>query len=285
MKRVVLSNHHSILTLLLAALCCLLILPGTAAADDWPAWRGPDRNGISKETGWLAKWPAEGPKKLWEARVGIGFSSFSVSKGRLYTMGNVQEKDNVYCLDAETGKEIWKHEYACSSKDGNGYLGTRCTPTVDGNRVYTLSRNGHFFCLDAETGTVIWSKDFVKDFGGQVPQWGFAGSPWIEKDWVVTEVSGPGASVVAFNKMTGEVVWKNGDDPAGYASIIAYDVGGERCFPQFSKANLIGRRMKDGSEIWRKPWKTSYGVNAATPIIIGDEMFVSSGLRFRLRSL
>ena len=215
-----------------------------------------------------------------EAPVGVGLSSFSVSKARLYTMGNVQEMDTVFCYDAETGKPIWKYEYACASKDPNGYHGTRCTPTVDGNRVYTVSRHGHLHCLDAETGKVIWSKDFAKDFGGKEPTWGFAGSPWIEKDWVLSEVSGPGASVVAFNKATGEVVWKNGDDGAGYASIIACDNAGERCFIQFSKDQAIGRRMKDGSEIWRVPWKTSYGVNAATPIIQGDEVFLSSGYGF-----
>ncbi len=249
-------------------------------AEDWPAWRGPNRDGISKETGWLTQWPADGLKKLWEAKIGTGFSSFSVSKGKLYTMGNVQEMDNVFCFDAATGKQLWKHEYVCPSKDPNGYIGTRMTPTIDGNRVYTVSRQGHVFCLDADSGKVIWSKEFKKDFGGVVPQWGFAGSPWIEKDWVLMETGGKGASVVALNKMTGEVVWKNGDDGAGYASIIAYDLGGERCFAQFSTDQIIGRRMKDGSEIWRQSWKTSYGVNAATPIIIGDEMFISSGYNF-----
>jgi outer membrane protein assembly factor BamB len=248
-----------------------------ARADDWPQWRGPDRNGISKETGWLEAWPAEGPKKLWEANVGIGFSSFSVFKGRLYTMGNVAEQDNVLCFDAETGQLKWKHEYACSSRDPNGYHGTRCTPTVDGNNVYTLSRQGHFFCLDAATGQVVWSKDFKKEFGGQWPQWGFAGSPLIEKDWVLSEAGGNAASVVAFNKRTGEVAWKAGSDGAGYASLIAFDLGGERCFLQFSKDQLIGRKMKNGAEMWRLPWKTSYGVNATTPIIQGDEIFISTG--------
>jgi outer membrane protein assembly factor BamB len=258
----------------LASIACLTI---TARADDWPQWRGPNRDGISKETGWLVKWPAEGPAKLWEASIGIGYSSFSVSKGRVYTMGNVAEKDNVYCLDAETGKLKWKYEYPCESRDPNGYHGTRCTPTVDGDYVYTLSRQGHFFCLDTATGQPVWAKDFKKDFGGKPPQWGFAGSPLIEKNWVLSEAGGPGASVVAFIKTTGELVWKNGSDGAGYGSLFAYDNGGERCFAQFPKDNLVGRRMKNGSEMWRLPWKTSYGVNATTPIIQGDEMFISTG--------
>ena len=258
-------------------LAVVLFCARLAKADDWPQWRGPERNGISKETGWLSQWPAEGLKKMWEVNVGVGYSTMSVSQGRVYTMGNVEDTDRVSCFDAESGKPLWKHEYPCLAKDPNGYHGTRCTPTVDGNRVYTLSRHGNFFCLDAESGKVIWSKDFKKDFDGATPKWGFSGSPLIEKGWVLTEVSGNGASVVAFDKLTGAVVWKNGDDRAGYSSLIAFDHGGEHCFAQFSTDHIIGRRMKDGSELWRLLWKTDYGVNAATPIIANDEMFLSSG--------
>ncbi len=249
-------------------------------ADDWPQWRGPNRDGISKETGWLSQWPPEGPKKMWQVKVGIGYSSMSASKGRIFTMGNVQDTDAVSAFDAETGKPLWKHEYPCPAKDPNGFLGTRCTPTVDGDRVYSVSRQGDFFCLDAVSGKVIWSKDLRKDLGGIVPKWGFSGSPLIEKDWVLIEVGGNGASVVAFNKANGAVVWKNGDDRAGYASLIAFDSAGERCLAQFSADHIIGRRMKDGAELWRLPWKTDYAVNAATPIVQGDEMFISSGYNF-----
>ena len=274
-------NSQRSFILLGAGLAVGLISTLPLRAEDWPQWRGPSRTGISRETGWVAQWPANGPKKLWEGFVGVGYASVAVSQGRLYTMGNVQEKDYVYCLDAETGKPLWNYGYDCSSKDPNKYFGTRCTPTLDGNRAYTLSRQGHFFCLDAQSGRVLWSKDFKKDFGGEVPTWGFAGSPWIEQDWVLTETGSPsGASVVALDKITGAVVWKNGNDPAGYASIIAFDLAGERCFIQFSKDHVIGRRMKDGAELWRTPWATSYGVNAATPIILGDQVFMSSGYGF-----
>lgn len=247
-----------------------------ARAEDWPQWRGPHRDGISKESGWVATWPAEGPKKLWEGNVGIGYSSVAVAGGQLYTMGNVAEMDNVYCFDAENGKPKWKHEYPCTSKDPNGYLGTRCTPTVEGGLVYTVSRQGNFFCLNASDGSVKWSKDFKKDFGGESPRWGYAGSPLIEKDWVLAEVSGK-ASVMAFNKKTGAMVWQAGAEPAGYGSLLAVDLGPERCLLQFSSDQLICRKMKDGSELWRTQWKTSYGVNATTPIVQGDQVFVSTG--------
>lgn len=258
----------------LASTLCLQL---AAHADDWPRWRGPKLDAISTETGWLQKWPAGGPAKLWDGACGVGYSSFAVANGRVYTMGNVQEQDTIFCFDAETGQQKWKYEYPCPAKDPNGYHGTRCTPTIEGDRVYTVSRHGHFYCLDNATGAVKWSKDFKKDFGGVVPQWGFAGSPLIEKNWVLVEPGGPGTSVVALDKMTGEVVWKNGTDGAGYSSLIAFDLAGERCFAQFSKDHIIARRMKDGSELWRHLWKTSYGVNATTPIIQGDEMFISSG--------
>jgi outer membrane protein assembly factor BamB len=235
---------------------------------------------MSKETGWNANWPSGGLKPLWEGKVGVGYSSVSVAKGKLYTMGNIENEDHVFCFDAETGKPVWDHKYICSPKDPNGYHGTRVTPTINDGRAYTLSRNGHFFCLDADSGQVIWSKDFVKEFGAKIPQWGLAGSPLIEKDWVLTEVSGKDASVAAFDRKTGNLIWKNGSDVAGYASIIAFDLEGERCFVQFAENAVILRKMKDGAELWRAPWKTSYGVNAATPIIEGKDMFLSSGYGF-----
>ena len=267
---------YSTATWLTLGLISVLLFAPASQANDWPQWRGPERDGVSRETGWLTSWPESGPKKLWEQNIGIGYSSFSVSNGRLYTMGNVSEMDNIYCFDSETGKLEWKHEYPCPSKDPNGYHGTRCTPTVDANRVYAVSRQGNFFCLDASSGKVNWSKDFKTDFDGKVPVWGFAGSPLIEKDWVLAEVSGK-ASVVAFNKLTGQVVWQAGTDPAGYGSLVAFDLDGQRCFLQFSGDHLICRKMKDGSEMWRFLWKTSYGVNATTPIVQGDEVFVSTG--------
>ncbi len=245
--------------------------------DDWPRWRGPDGNGISQETGWQSQWPDNGPRRIWEAKVGVGYSSYSVSQGRLYTMGNNHDVDSVYCLDAETGKTIWEHQYPCIAKDPNGYHGTRATPTVDGNRVYTVSRAGNMFCLDARDGKVVWSKNFPKDYGAKVPHWGYAGSPLIEKNWVLVEVGAPGAAVVAFDKATGKEIWKNGDDEAGYASLVAFAHAGQRCLVEFSKDSLIGRKMADGAELWRHKWKTSYGVNAATPIVQGNKVFISSG--------
>lgn len=272
---------------LLVGTFATFLLASSSPAEDWPQWRGANRDGISKEKGWKANWPATGPRKLWTKPVGVGYSSMAVADGRVYTMGNVENKDVVSCFNAETGELEWKHEYACAAKDPNGYHGTRGTPTVDGDRVYTLSRHGHLFCLDAKTGKVKWEKNLISDLGGKAIQhsgtregWGYAASPLVEKDLLLVEPGGDGASVVALDKNTGKVVWKNGKDVAGYASFVAFDLDGERCFTHFAADHFVLRKMKDGSELWRHPWKTSYGVNAATPIVHDNKIFLSSGYSF-----
>jgi outer membrane protein assembly factor BamB len=273
-------RHQSRARRSLVWLSSLAVLAGsllTVTALDWPQWRGPNRDGISQESGWLTAWPAAGPKKVWSGKVGVGYSTVSVSNGRLYTMGNNADVDAVYCLDANTGAEIWKHTYACPAKDPNGYHGTRCTPTVDGKLVYTVSRAGHLFCLDAGSGKVVWSKEFAKDFGAQAPKWGFSGSPLVEGDRLIVEPGGPQAAVVALDKTTGKLLWQTPGDPAGYSSPMPYTADGQRCVAILNAKGVVGYRINDGKELWRHPWVTSYDVNAATPIIDGDKVFLSSG--------
>jgi len=261
----------------LAAFLLASIAADQALAGDWPQWRGPKMDGISEETGWLSTWPDKGPKTLWKANVGVGYSTVSISNGRLYTMGNTADVDAVSCLDAATGAAIWKHTYPCPAKDPNRYNGTRSTPTVDGKHVYTISRVGHVFCLETAGGKVVWSKDFKADFGGKAPTWGYASSALIEGDLLIVEPGGKGASAAALDKTTGKVVWQAGDDPASYASPMPFDLNGERCVAFFNVFGLVGRRLKDGQELWRHPWKTSWDINPTTPIIEGNRVFISSG--------
>src|ERR1017187_4087987 len=141
-----------------AVLALMALGPFAAHGGDWPRWRGPDLNGISTEKGWQAKWPAEGPKQLWKASVGTGFSSFSVSGGRVYTRGNSTNNDWVFCLDANTGQKVWGHSYPGLLDPKNFEGGPCATPTVADEEVYTFSRKGDLFCLDTAKGTVIWSK-------------------------------------------------------------------------------------------------------------------------------
>ncbi len=246
-------------------------------AADWPRWRGSNFDGISPESIPSGAWGVEGPKQLWKAKVGTGWSSLSVAGGRVFTMGNTDEADSIYAFDAISGAELWKHSYPCASKDPNGYPGTRCTPTVDGDRVYSVSRQGHLFCLEAKSGKVIWSKNFVTDFKAQIPTWGFAGSPLVEDNLLIVETAGSSTAVIAFNKLNGEVIWKNGNEGAGYGSPVPQTLDGVRTVLVFNPAGLTSRRVSDGKMLWHFPWSTSYDVNAATPLVIGDKVFISSG--------
>lgn len=264
--------------LLAANLICAVILAfncftSTSSAADWASYGGPDRNWISKETGWMSKWPEEGPKTLWEQEVGIGFSSFTVAQGRAYTMGWADEKDTVYCFDAETGKVIWTHSYTAPLLDKYYEGGPGGTPTVDGDRVYTLSKVGNFFCLDAATGKVIWSKDLTQELGAKPPEWAFSGSVLIEGDWAIIEVG----VIAAFDKVKGDLIWKTEDYKAGYSSPIAADLEGTRCLATFPEYGLVISEMKTGKELAKYRWETRYGVNAATPLHVGNRFFISSG--------
>jgi outer membrane protein assembly factor BamB len=243
---------------------------------DWPRWRGPDLNGISQETGWSTAWPKEGPKQLWKADVGMGFSSISVSQGRAYTMGNKNDQDTVYCMDAVTGKEIWKHTFK-EPLDPHYYEGgTSGTPTVDGNTVFTLSRKGNLFSFNAINGEVQWSKNIAKEFGLEIPEWGFAGSPFVEGNLLVLNA---GTQGIALDKKTGKVAWNTGKSASGYSTPVLMDARGRRAVVLFGGQHIAAVELDNGKEIWTFPWKTSYDVNAADPIIAGEKMFVSSGYR------
>jgi outer membrane protein assembly factor BamB len=257
---------------------CLLLLgflaSGPALADDWPCWRGPRHDGISREGGWLDEWPKDGPKVLWKAEVGTGFSSVSVANGRLCTMGNRDNTDTVYCFDAVSGKKLWSHSYPAALEDKLFEGGPTSTPTIDNGRVYTLSRWGDLFCFDAADGKIVWSKNIQKDTKLRVPGWGYAGSPLIHDDMLVLNIGEAGA---ALEKQTGKVVWASADKDAGYSSPIPFQRGGA-WFAVFSSDDAYTAvNLKTGKPAWSVRWLTRYGLNAAEPILAGEQVFLSSG--------
>jgi len=237
---------------------------------DWHQWRGPDGNGISTEKGWLSVWSEGEPKQLWKISVGNGYSSVTVSDGRIYTMGNAAGTDTVYCLDANTGDEIWKYSYACKTGD---YKGTRATPTIDGKYVYTLSREGHLFCFNATSGRIKWSKNLKRELNVKSPKWGFACSPLILNNLLIVDVG----ITVAFNKTTGRLAWKSKDYGAAYSSPFAFNLGNHSALAVFPAFGLVILNAKNGQELRRYPWETKYGVNAVTPIVSDGKAFISSG--------
>ena len=256
-----------------ASIALSFLIALSANASDWPHWRGPDYNGISKETGWSANWTSA-PKQLWKAKVGTGFASVSVSQGRAYTTGNASDQDTVFCFDATTGAEIWKHSYAAKLDPKYYEGGPSATPTVDGDHVFTVGKRGMVHCLDAAKGTVIWSKNVAEELKASMPDWGFAGSVFIEGDLAILNIGSAGAGL---DKKTGKVLWSSGTEVSGYSTPVPFDSGSERAVMMAIKQNVVAVKIKDGKEVWRFPWKTQYDVNAADPILFGSKVFISSG--------
>ena len=243
-------------------------------ASDWPHWRGPARNGTTTETGWRDHWSAEGPRVAWKAKIGLGFSSFAVAGGRLVTMGHADEKDTVLCCDAVTGKERWRHSYPAALGDKYFDGGTTGSPTIDGDRVYTLSRWGDAFCFEVATGRILWSQNVKKDTGIRVPDWGFTGAPLVIGDLLVLNIGDGG---VALEKSTGKVVWKSADDRAGYSTPFPVQRGAATQVLLSNGTSYLAIDPRTGREAWRFRWATQYGVNAADPIVDGDRVFISTG--------
>jgi outer membrane protein assembly factor BamB len=239
------------------------------SASDWPQWRGLNRDGKSSEE---IKWPEGEPKVLWKAAVGTGFSSVSVSRGKVYTMGNADEKDTIWCLDAAAGKPIWHHTYDAALNPQYYDGGPGSTPTIHEGKVFTISKWGDVFCLDAEKGTVVWEHHLKKD-GIHTNRWGFAGSPLIRKDLVILNA---GSAGVALDSATGRIAWMNGTNAAGYASPVLFKSSNKEAVMIFAAKNLVAVDPQTGAELWRFPFETGYDTNNTDPLVSNDTIFISS---------
>lgn len=246
---------------------------GTSTGRDWANWRGPKGDGVSSESGWTTKWPRGGPKRLWRAKVGVGYSAISVAGGRAYTLGNSGGKDTVFCFDAASGEVLWKYSYACPS--GKSYRGPRSTPTVDGKRVYTTSREGDLLCLTADKGKRIWRKQLRKTYGVRPGKWAMAGSLVIVGGKVIVDVG----IVLAFNKKSGKLLWKSKKAKAAYSTPAVFSRGTRRLLASFNASSLAILDLKNGRLLMTHPWKTPNGINIATPIVFDGKVFLSSGYK------
>jgi hypothetical protein len=244
---------------------------------DWPCWRGPERDGNSRERGWTWKWGTNGPAVLWRASVGKGFSSFAVADGWVYTLGNSQDADTVWCLAADTGVVRWRHTYPCASQPLSYEGGPSATPAVDGQRLYSFSKDGHLICLETATGRVAWSKKFDPwpfREGDWRNTWRYASSPLVAGDRVFLGLGQAGA---AFAKQDGATVWESPPGHPGYSSPVPFRAGEVPGLVFFSGRSVIGVRRATGTTLWEIPWKTLWDLNAADPVVHGDRVFVSSG--------
>jgi outer membrane protein assembly factor BamB len=258
-----------------------LLTSSNVRADDWPQWRGPNRDGVSKETGLLKAWPKEGPKRLWESlEVGDGYSTPAVVGDRLYVMGSKGMNDEfVLALNVADGKAAWRTRVGNVGPNtpSMNYPGSRSTPTVDGASIYALGSDGDLACLETATGKVKWQKNLRKEFGGKPGEWAYSESVLVDGDAVVCTPGGAESTLVSLNKDTGDVIWKcavPGGDEAAYSSIIAGDIAGVRQYVTFVKSGLVGVDAKTGKFLWRYDATANRSpANIPTPVVKGDLVY------------
>lgn len=278
------THRLSCLTAILAT-----SLTSLAAAADWPQWMGPNRDDVWAETGIVDEFPAGGPQVVWRTPIHGGFAGPAVVGGKVYVTdymksagddkpaptkrNSLQGMERILCLDAGSGSEIWKHEYPCDYTISYP-AGPRCTPTVDGDHVYCLGAMGDLVCLHAQTGKVIWSKNLTQAYGAPLPLWGYAGHPLVYKNLLICTVGGKGSAVVAFDKQTGNEVWKAlSASEIGYSPPTLIEAGGVTQLLIFHGDGLNSLNPDTGSVYWSESLKTSFAMAIMAPRKGGDFLF------------
>jgi outer membrane protein assembly factor BamB len=265
--------------------------PQVVPADDWPHWRGPYFDGVSRETGLLQEWPEGGPRVLWKVELSGGYSSVAVAGGRLYThTAKGKKEETVLCLEAATGKELWRYTYPCDYDRhvslGEKYdSGPRATPAVDGDRVYTIGTTGIVLCLEAATGKKVWRRELLEIADRPCPRQGYCASPLVIGNLLfVTPGGRKGNSVAALNKSDGKLVWQALDDAVSHSSPIRVEVRGKPQVVFLTANSLAGFAPQDGKPLWRYDCGRPDGgpdgamLPAATPVHAEGRFFLSSNL-------
>lgn len=261
------------------------------AADEWPQWRGPQRDGVWRESGIIEKFTEPELKPLWRVPVGSGYSGPTVADRRVYVSDRViepQQSERVHCFDATTGKTIWSHSYLAPYEIGYP-AGPRASITIDGNRAYALGAMGHLHCFQADTGTVLWKHDCNQEYKIDMPNWGIAASPLVEGQLVIVAIGGKDASVVAFDKENGREKWRALKDRAQYSAPIIVEQAGQRVLVCWTGDSVAGLDPSTGNVHWRHPFPPrNMPIGVATPVVQGDRLFLTSfydgSLMLRLRS-
>jgi outer membrane protein assembly factor BamB len=264
-------------------LLVLLVAVRGLAAHDWPQFLGPTRNGVYTGPPLSTSWPAGGPKVAWRKQVGQGFAGPAVAGDRLILFHRVANEEVVEALDARTGAPRWRYAYATAYRDDFGFdEGPRAVPVIANGRVFTFGAEGQLHAVDLATGRRIWSEDTMKRFAVRKGFFGAAGSPLVEDGRVIANIggtnAGKGAGVVAFNADTGAVLWTATNQEASYSSPIGATFGGRRLVLFLTRAGLVALDPTSGDVVFQKQWRSrsASSVNAATPVVVGDLIFVSA---------
>ncbi len=256
-------------------------------ASDWPGWRGPNRDGLSTETGLRKSWPAEGPPLAWQTRgLGAGFSSLAISGNRIYTMGDRGDSQYVLALNLSDGREVWSTKIGPAWSEDTDAPGPRGTPAVDGSKVYAIGTEGEVVCLDATNGQLKWQKSMPRDFGGRMmSDWKFSESPTVDGDKLLFTPGSFAALIAAVDKTTGKEIWRAeggarvgsaGSNGAGYSSIVVSEGAGVRQYVQLAGRGLFGIRASDGKILWNYNRIANDVANIPTPVVRGDYVFSST---------
>lgn len=269
-------------------LALFTFLAKEAAGDDWPQWRGLNRDGVWKETGVMESFPPDGLKISWRANVGRGWSSPIVAKRRVYITDVLVKSpaatERVLCFDESTGKGLWSRTYAEDYPDwafDPNAGGPRATPIIRDGRLFTLGAVGHLLCLDAAKGTLLWQKDLAKEYQLE-PFSGITASPLIENGLLILYICGkPSACVVALDKHSGKEMWRALDDPFSYSSPIVFTAGGKKQLVIWTQAAVTSLDPATGRTWWREPFHTPGDMAVATPVFANRRLLVS-GLLFQL---
>ena len=250
-------------------------------ADDWPQWRGPERDGVWREKGIVQRFPSSELPARWCAEIAAGYNGPTVAGGRVYVTDRVTvpaQIERVHCFDAMTGEEIWSHAYPCVYERIQHRDGPRASVTIDDGRAYSLGTMGHLFCFDAAKGEVLWSKDLDTDYGIRMPLWGIAGAPLVEKGLMIVQVGGKdNACLVAFDKTNGAEKWRALNDQASYSAPILIEQAGKRVLVCWTAQRIVGLDPSTGRLCWEHPFASGrISQNIATPVFENNHLFVSS---------
>ncbi len=251
----------------------------TAQENYWTEYRGPGRAGIYDQTKVNLAWPADGPPELWRQQVGGGYASMVVADSLVFTIEQRRGREVVAAYGLENGRQFWEHSWSSRFSESMGGDGPRATPTWADGRLYAQGANGHLVCLSAKDGKVLWQRNILEDARASNLTWGMSGAPLVVDDLVVVVAGGRNErSLIAYDRLTGEVRWSALDDKAGYASPQIASLAGRRQLLVMSGTRILGASVKDGSLFWSHGWKTSYDANCAQPLVVdANHVFVSSG--------